>query len=371
VARSYNYYPIGPMSAEDGIASVALGFGKTVVDGGRSLRFCPKYPRHLVQLSAVEDALNYSQRDFWALDMPAAECDEDHGREFNLTAYGLDAAESDGTLSALGSTYSAENDAIYDGISRKGTRIVSFAQVLKSDYFPLMKILELMLDLGNKGMSSPVEIEFAVNMFVPDSQLKEFHLLQMRPMVINLERNHLELEEPIEGEVICKSSSVLGNGMIKDIQDIVVVDADRFKRSDSPIAAREISLFNMELTSRDLPYLLIGVGRWGSADPWLGIPVMWDDIWGAKVIVESDLTELTVAPSQGTHFFQNITALKVGYFTVNSTAKGGFVNWKWLAAQRATSEKKYARHIHLQDPLTIVMNGHTQEGIIVQAGQAP
>jgi CheY-like chemotaxis protein len=368
VARSYNYYPIEPMSAEDGIASVALGFGKTVVDGGRSLRFCPRYPRHLVQFSAVEDALNYTQRDFWALDIPDENCDEDHRREFNLTAYGLDAAESDGTLGPLGSTYSVENDAIYDGISRQGTRIVSFAQILKSDYFPLMKILEFMLQLGKRGMSSPVEIEFAVNMSVSDSQLKEFHLLQMRPMVINLEREHLELEEPVEGEVICKSSSVLGNGVIKDIQDIVVVDADRFKRSDSPIAAKEISLFNMELTSRDVPYLLIGVGRWGSADPWLGIPVMWDDIWGAKVIVESDLLDLAVAPSQGTHFFQNITALKVGYFTVNSTAKGGFVNWKWLAAKRAAGEKKYTRHIHLEDPLTIVMNGHTQEGVIVQAG---
>lgn len=370
VARSYNFYPIEPMKALDGIASVALGFGKTVVDGGRSLRFCPKYPRHIVQFSMVEDALNYSQRDFWALDIPDEACEEDHRREFTLTSYGLDAAEKDGTLGALGSTYSAENDAIYDGISRKGTRIVSFAQILKSDYFPLMKILELMLELGSKGMSAPVEIEFAVNMSVPDSKLKEFHLLQMRPMVINLEKDHLELEEPIEGEVICKSSSVLGNGIIKDIKDIIVVDAARFNRSDSPIAAKEISLFNMELSSRELPYLLIGVGRWGSADPWLGIPVMWDDIWGAKVIVESDMTDLAVAPSQGTHFFQNITALKVGYFTVNSATGGGFVNWQWLARQKAASEKKYTRHIHLDEPLIVVMNGHTQEGVIVLTQQA-
>jgi CheY-like chemotaxis protein len=366
VARSYNYYPIGPMGASDGIASVALGFGKTVVDGGRALRFCPKYPKHLVQFSSVQDALNDTQREFWALDMPGETNDEDHRREFTLTSYGLDVAEKDGTLNVLGSTYSAENDAIYDGISRHGTRIVSFAQILKSDYFPLMKILEMMLELGKKGMSAPVEIEFAVNISVPDSKLKEFHLLQMRPMVINLEREHLELEEPVKGEVICKSSSVLGNGVIRNIKDIIVVDADRFNRSESPIAAKEISLFNHELSSQDIPYLLIGVGRWGSADPWLGIPVMWDDIWGAKVIVESDLTDLSVAPSQGTHFFQNITALKVGYFTVNSATGGGFVNWKWLNGQKAVSEKKYVRHIHLEDPLVIVMDGHTQEGVITQ-----
>jgi CheY-like chemotaxis protein len=367
VARSHNYYPIGPMSAVDGIASVALGLGKTVVDGGRALRFCPKYPKHLVQFSTVEDALNYTQRDFWALDIPGETCGEDPRREFLLTAYGLDAAEEDGTLNALGSTYSPENDAIYDGISRQGTRIVSFAQILKGDYFPLMKILDLMLELGSKGMSAPVEIEFAVNMSATNTELREFHLLQMRPMVINFEREHLKLKEPIKGEVICKSSSVLGNGIIRDIKDIVVVDADRFNRSESPIAAREISLYNMELTSREIPYLLIGVGRWGSADPWLGIPVMWDDIWGAKVIVESDLTDFSIAPSQGTHFFQNITALKVGYFTVNPAAGGGFINWKWLSGQKAVSEKQYARHIHLEDPLLVVMDGHTQEGIIAQA----
>ncbi|MFH1756131.1 MAG: histidine kinase, partial [Candidatus Latescibacterota bacterium] len=302
-----------------------------------------------------------------ALDMPGKTCDKDHRREFALTSYGLDVAEKDGALAGLASTYSAENDAIYDGMSRKGTRIVSFAQVLKSDYFPLTKILQLMLDLGSKGMSAPVEIEFAVNMSPQNSGLKEFHLLQMRPMVIDLEKEHLEIEEPLKGEVICKSSSVLGNGIIKDIKDIIVVDKERFNRSESALAAKEISLFNLELTSQDIPYLLIGVGRWGSADPWLGIPVLWDDIWGAKVIVESDLVDLSVAPSQGTHFFQNITALKVGYFTVNSTAKGGFVNWRWLAGRKSVSEKKYTRHIHFDKPLTIVMNGHTQEGIIALA----
>ncbi len=366
VARSYNFYPIAPVSAGDGIASVALGLGKTVVDGGRALRFCPKYPRHLVQFSTVEDALNYSQKDFWSLELPSETCKEDHTREFFLTQFELDTAEKDGTLNALGSTYSQENDAIYDGISRAGVRIVSFAQILKGDYFPLSEILELMLDLGGRGMNAPVEIEFAVNLSVPPGKPKEFYLLQMRPMVVSHEREQLEVDEPLAGEVICESSCVLGNGIINDIKDIVFVDADHFNRAESDIAAKEVTVFNYELTSRGAPYLLIGVGRWGSADPWLGIPVEWDDIWGAKVIVESDMKGLKVSPSQGTHFFQNIIASKIGYFTVNSALKGGTVNWAWLARQPVAGEKKYARHIHLDDPIVVVMNGHTQQGIIVK-----
>ncbi|NIM18817.1 MAG: histidine kinase [Candidatus Latescibacteria bacterium] len=364
VARSYNFYPIPPATAADGIAAVALGLGRTVVEGGRAVRFCPKYPRHLVQFSTIEDTLNYSQRDYWVLELPSETTKADPRREFNLSQFGLDVAEADGTLSLLASTYSRENNAVYDGVSRIGSRVVTFAQILKNDYFPISEILELMLELGSRGMSAPVEIEFAVNLSVPSGAPKEFYLLQLRPMVVSHEREQVKIEIRNSEELICRSTCVLGNGVIKEIQDIVVVDANRFNRAESAIAAREVTLFNLELTAKNAPYILIGVGRWGSADPWLGIPVTWDDIWGARVIVESDLKDLKVTPSQGTHFFQNIIASKVGYFTVNTAMKEGIVDWDWLASQPAASEKKYTRHIHFDESLVVVMNGHTHEGII-------
>jgi CheY-like chemotaxis protein len=365
VARSFNYYPIEPMKAADGIASVALGLGTTVVDGGRCLRFCPKFPRHLIHFSNVNDTLSYSQREFWALELPPEDSRLDHKREFELLLYGLDVAEKDGVLDPLASTYSVENEAIYDGTARSGVRVVTFARILKDNYFPLPRILQLMLDTGRQGMSAPVEIEFAVDLNVPEGKPKEFYLLQMRPMVVGDERELLDIDTRVPGEVICESKCVLGNGLVENIRDVVVVDVQRFDRANSRVAAREVTLFNLELTTREVPYLLIGVGRWGSADPWLGIPVVWDDIWGARVIVEADLKDLQVTPSQGTHFFQNITASKIGYFTVNSFLGKGSINWKWLADRPAASERQYTRHIRLERPLLISMNGRKQEGVII------
>ncbi len=364
VARSHNFYPMPPMKAADGIASVALGLGKTVVEGGRTLRFCPRYPKHVHQLSTVEFALGYSQMDFWALELPPEDAAFDPCEEFELAKFGLDVAEKDGVLAALGSTYSRENHAIYDGISRNGVRIVSFAPILKGDLFPLARILELLLALGQKGMNTPVEIEFAVNLTVPPGEPKEFHLLQMRPMVINDEVEKIEIEESLSGEIICRSSCVLGNGVVDDIRDIVMVHPGRFKRSESPIAAKEVGFFNHKLAGEGRPYLLIGVGRWGSADPWLGIPVTWDDIWGARVIVECGMKDLKVTPSQGAHFFQNITAARIGYFTIDSEDKDSYVNWSWLASHGLVEEKKFTCHISLEDPLVVVMNGHDGEGVI-------
>jgi len=364
VARSHNFYPMLPMKASDGIASVALGLGKTVVEGGRCLRFCPKYPKHVHQLSVVADALAYSQRDFWALEIPIPGRDETSCGEFKLLRHQIELAEKDGVLTALGSTYSKENNAVYDGVSRDGIRIVSFAPILKGEYFPLASILQAILKLGDKGMNAPVEIEFAVNLSVPAGKPKEFHLLQMRPMVMNEEIDQIDKEESSVGKIICRSSFVLGNGVINDIKDIVVVDADKFDRSRSAEAAREVGLFNHQLVSADVPYILIGVGRWGSADPWLGIPVGWDDIWGASVIVECGLKDLKVTPSQGTHFFQNITASRIGYFTVNSDSEENFIDWKWLSSAKAVAERGLTRHIRLETPLTVVMNGRSGQGFI-------
>jgi len=366
VARSHNFYPIGPMKADDGIVSVALGLGVIVVEGGLTIRFCPRYPKHQVQFSSVEDVINYSQRNFYALDMPEPDADYPPLAEPRLIQPGLHMAEKDGVLGPIGSTFSADNDAIYDGISRKGLRIISFASILKYDYFPLAGILERLLDLARWGMSAPIEIEFSVNMSVPPGQPKEFRVLQLRPMVVSREREQLDLDAIPDDRLICRSGQVLGNGLISNVHDIVTVNLDTFDRSRLVEVAREVAKFNVELNEESRPYLLIGIGRWGSADPWLGIPVTWDEISGARVIVETGFQEIKVAPSQGTHFFQNLNAFQVGYFTIGTDSDSAFLDWDWLNAYPASKKRELTRRLIFESPIEIRMNGHNSSGIIIK-----
>jgi len=368
VASSRNFYPIAPMTAEDGIVAVALGLGPTVLEGGRAVRFSPKYPQSLIQFSTVEDMLENSQRGFYALELPSPESEHDHRREVKLVELGLDVAEKDGTLAAVASTYSMDNQRVYDGLSRDGARIVSFAPILKHDYFPLPEVVKLILKFASRGMSGPVEIEFAANLNSTGNGMREFSVLQLRPMVIAHESEELNIAIKDEGHVICRSNQVLGDGLLDSVRDIVYVDAERYDRAVSHEVAREIEVFNRALAADGTPYVLLGVGRWGCADPWLGIPVAWDQISGARVIVEAGFKDMRVTPSQGTHFFQNLLSFRIGYFTVDSKADGSFVDWQWLAAQLALSEKKFARHLRFDDPMKIVMNGRTQEGVIIKPG---
>lgn len=369
VARSHNFYPIPPMESGDGIASVALGMGQLVVEGGATVRFCPIYPRHLVQFSTVDDALNHSQKNFYALDLERSETISEREELLDLTRFGLDVAEQDDVLWVAGSTYSLENNVIYDGISRDGLRVVTFAPILKNDLFPLPEIIDAILKLGREGMSSPVEIEFAANMTGGPEAPREFCLLQMRPMVLQQEKEELVIGDVDPDKILCRSSMVLGNGVVDNIRDIILVDRAKFDRAKSVEVAQEIKLFNLEMRAKGRPYLLIGVGRWGSADPWLGIPVSWDDISGAAIIIESGFRDMKVTPSQGTHFFQNLTSFGIGYFTISSTAGNGFVDWEWLAKKRSQKKRKYARRIRLNQPLVIKMNGHTGEGIMLKPGK--
>jgi hypothetical protein len=280
--------------------------------------------------------------------------------------YVLQIAEYDGTLNNVGSSYSHENNTISDGIARNGVRLVTFAPILKGKLFPLPEILELLLDMGGWGMGAPVEIEFAVNLSTPKGKPKEFGLLQMRPLVISRELEELNVEEVDLSGLICQSLQVLGNGVIRDIHDIVMVDIYRYDRAKSYAVATEVSRFNSLLVSEKKPYLLIGVGRWGTLDPWLGIPVTWDQISGARAIVEANMKDFNVAPSQGSHFFQNLTSFMVGYFTVNSDAHKGFIDWEWLLAQKPVEQLDYTRHICCKNSITIKMNGHKNKGIIVK-----
>ena len=370
VAKSYNFYPVPPQKSTDGIVQVALGLGKTVVDGGNAVRFSPKYPRHLLQFFSTLETIRNAQQDFLALNLA-------RGRDGTAMAspeafveqYDLTKAEEDQTLFYVGSTYSPENESVYDGVSREGKRVVTFAPILKHGIFPLAEILELILDMGTWGMGTQVEIEFAVNMTVPPGTPKEFALLQIRPLVLSLEMEELEVDSVGQEDLICQSQQVLGNGVIRDIHDIIVVDIQQFDRSRSKDVGAEVSMFNTDLIARKRPYVLIGVGRWGSLDPWLGIPVTWDQIAGASVIVESGFKDFNVTPSQGSHFFQNITSFRIGYFTVNSFTNLGYIDWDWLRQQTPAEELRFTRHLQFDEPIVAKINGRKNIGIILKPGR--
>lgn len=366
VGKSFNFYPVPPQKSDDGIALVALGLGKTVVEGGNTIRFCPRYPKHLLQFFSTKETLMHAQQDFFALDLDGK---LDHHPESTkdplVKKYDLRESEADGTLYTVGSTYSPEDEAVYDGISREGIRVVTFSPILKHKMFPLPEILNMLLGLGTWGMGSQVEIEFAVNLSVPADKPKEFAMLQMRPLVISREVDELNIVVK-KDELICQSSQVLGNGAMDGIYDLVMVDHNKFERGKSKIVAMEIAKLNTKLLNQKKPYILIGLGRWGSLDPWLGIPVTWDQISGAAAIVESGFKDFEVEPSQGSHFFQNITSFRVGYFTVDAAQKIGFIDWDWLYDQSVVEEFEFAKHIQFVKPVSIKINGQKNIGVILK-----
>jgi len=365
VTKSYNYYPIPPQKNDDGIALVALGLVKTVVEGGNTVRFCPKYPKHLMQFFSTTDTIKNAQQDFYALDF--------NGKLYTggneipnsiVEKYQLSVSEQDQTLYLLGSTYSPENDAVYDGISRLGNRVVTFAPILKHKAFPLPEILDLIMNFGTWGMGTQVEIEFAVNLSRPHGELKEFAILQMRPMVKSREAGNIEFANIEKEESVCQTLQVLGDGVYDDIFDIVVVDKEKYDRGRSKDIALEISKINKKLINEKRNYILIGVGRWGSLDHWLGIPVTWDQISGASVIVESGFKDFSVTPSQGSHFFHNITSFGIGYLTVEDVSDKCFIDWDWLAEQSSVKEYKFTRHLRFEKPLLVKISGQKKKGVI-------
>jgi CheY-like chemotaxis protein len=364
VARSYNFYPAGPQKPDEGIVAVALGLGKTIVEGGATVRFCPKSPDHL------QEFLRETQTTFYALAMapsllPSAFCLLPSGIEDErIVSFDLRTAEEDGTLHWVASTYSMENDALYDGISRAGRRVVTFAPILRHRLIPLPEAIDELCRAGARGIGTPVEIEFAADL---SGETKKLGVLQMRPLVLSREMDELNLADIARERLLCQSDQVLGHGVIHDLRDIVVVGRDTFDRARSHEAAREVAKINARLLDEGRDYLLIGPGRWGSLDPLLGIPVRWDQICGARAIVEAGFRDLAIDPSQGSHFFQNLTAFQVGYFSVSPRVRESFVDWDWLAAQRALLETPLVRHIRLEEPVTVKMNGRERKGVIVKA----
>ncbi len=369
VVRSRNFYPVAPMQSEDGIAAVALGLGRTVVGGGRCVRFCPKYPRHMLQSSSVEEILSNTQGTFWALELNHETHTDEDLPELREAQFALSVAEKDGALQCAASTFSADNHAVYDGMSRPGSRVVTFAPILKHGVFPLAAILGDLTKIGEDALGRPVEIEFAVRLPHDSEEEAEFGVLQMRPLVLSREGEETSLNDVRPADLICQSSRVMGHGRVRGLRNAVVVDFHRFDRGRSQEVAQAVAYFNHKLIAERTPYLLIGVGRWGSNDPWLGIPVAWDQISGARAIIEAGFRDFRVTPSQGSHFFQNLTSFQIGYFTVNPDAGEGFIDWDWLASHPSTEDRDCVRHLQFDQPFEVVMNGKSGEGVVFKPGQ--
>ena len=363
-AQSYNYYPVGPMRPEDGIVNLALGFGKTVVEGEQSLRFSPAYPEHLLQFSTVEDMLANSQRYFYALRMKDPAPELRFSESANLERRLVSRAATEPPVAALTSAYLPDEQRIRDS-GTGGIRVLTYARILKHKLMPLPELLTEVLRLARTGMGCAVEIEFVVEL--PDAESKgAFHLLQTRPIAAGGKNAPVRIEAEEKEQAFCVSSQALGNGELGTIADIVQVRMDSPEASANKEAAREIGRLNGQLLKEDRPYLLIGPGRWGSADPWLGIPVQWQDISGVGAMLEHRSLHFSADPSQGTHFFQNITAMGIPYFTINEKKpkKGDFFDWQWLAQQPAHAETELIRHIRFNTPLTIKVDGSTTHGIM-------
>lgn len=363
VARSINYYPINDELAEEGTVSLALGLGKYIVDGGLTLRVCPYHPDKVLQTSEMEIALRETQTRFYALDLKNTGRNFSLDDGFNLLKLHIKDAETDGSLNYIASTYDPYDMVIRDGIYPGGRKVITFANILQHDVFPLPRLLQLAQKYGQCEMRRPVEIEFAVN-FDADKKTGVFYLLQIRPMVDIKSDLDEDLSLISEDKIILKSENSLGHGVMDDICDVVYVKTDGYSASDNQMIAYEIEKLNKKFLNEEKHYVLVGPGRWGSSDTWLGIPVKWPNISAARIIVEAGLTNYRVDPSQGTHFFQNLTSFGVGYFTINAFMNEGIYNQDYLNSLPAVEETKHLRWVTFESPLTVKMDGKKKMGVV-------
>lgn len=364
VLRSLNYYPIGDERADEGVASLAVGLGKYIVDGGQTLRVSPYHPDHVLQMSDTELALRQTQTQFYALDMEHVGEDLKPDDGFNILKLKVKDAVADNSLNYLASTYLPYDQTIYDGIYEGGRKIISFCGVLQQGVFPLPEILRMSMKYGAGAMRRPVEIEFACNLNA--DRTGEFYLLQIRPIVDDKQNLEENLEDIADQDCLLRSHMSLGHGVSEDVTDVVYVKtSEEFSASDNPMIATEIETMNHKFLDEGKHYVLVGPGRWGSSDPWLGIPVKWPHISAARVIVEEGLKNYRVDPSQGTHFFQNLTSFGVGYFTINPYKGEGIYQRDVLDAMPAIEETTHVRHVRFDKPLKIMMDGKKQEGVVL------
>ncbi|HOU01893.1 MAG: phosphoenolpyruvate synthase [Bacteroidales bacterium] len=366
VARSINYYPIGSEKAEDGIANVAFGLGKLIVEGGLSLRFCPKQPKKILQLSSPEAALRDTQKEFRALDMNIDSFIPSTDDGVNILRIDIKDAGNDVALKYLASTYDRTNNMLRDGINSAGQKVITFAGVLQHKVFPLAEILTTLLELGQREMNNPIEIEFAANLETPAGTPKIFNFLQIRPIVHSDDTHNINLQKVKAEETIILSDSALGNGSFKGIQDLIYIKPESFNPANNKKISVVIDNLNSSFIKQGTGYVLIGPGRWGSTDPWLGIPVKWAQISAARIIIESGLKNYRIDPSQGTHFFQNLTSFGVGYFTINPFVNEGYYDVEFLNSMPAIYEDSYIRHVRFEKPISIMIDGKRHRGVIMK-----
>ena len=364
VLRSINYYPIGDETSEEGIASLALGLGKYIVDGGQTLRVSPYHPTQVLQTSEMETALRQTQTQFYALDMKDVGDDFKVDDGFNILKMKVKDADKDGSLNYIASTYDPYDQVIRDGIYDGGRKIISFCGVLQHGVFPLPELMQMSMKYGAESMRRPVEIEFACN--INNDRTGEFYLLQMRPIVDSKQVLDEDLASIDDSACLLRSHNSLGHGISEDVVDVVYIKTDdNFTAANNPRIADEVERINRKFVAEGKNYVLVGPGRWGSSDYWLGIPVKWPHISAARVIVEAGLKNYRVDPSQGTHFFQNLTSFGVGYFTINTYRGDGIYQKELLDAMPAVDETKYVRHVRFDRPLKIMMDGMKQEGVVL------
>lgn len=364
VARSINFYPIAPEKTEDGIANIAFGLGKFIVDGGNGLRFSPKYPKKILQLSTPELALSGTQKSFYALDLKPESFTPNTDDRVNLLNLRIKDAEGDQALRLVASTFDYESHQLKDGTMYEGKRVITFSQQLNHGTFPLAEILQEVLEIGQREMNKPVEIEFAVNLDMPKGEPKVFSLLQIRPIAGRDETIHIKPEEIDPQKMLLISNTALGNGIIKGIHDFIYVKPSEFDAAKSQEIALRLEKLNDVFVNEKKNYVLVGPGRWGSSDPWLGIPVKWPQISAARLIVESGLEHYRIDPSQGTHFFQNLTSFRVGYFTINPYINDGFYDVDFLNEHPAVYEDEYLRHVNFKTCIRIEIDGKKNFGVV-------
>jgi len=368
VARSINFYPIGDEKPNEGMANIAMGLGEIIVGGGRTLRFSPHHPKKILQLSSPDSTQRDTQQYFYGLDLNPDSYKVSTSESINKKKITIRAAKNHGSLKYVASTYDLQNNIIRPGVLHDGIRVITFDNVLKYNTFPLAEILKDLLRIGQREMRNPIEMEFAINLDVPRDKARIFSFLQIRPIVESIETKSFLPENLKKEDTIIYSESALGNGSYDHIYDFVYIKPETFNPANTREIAAAVEKINKKFTTDNKQYILVGPGRWGSSDPWLGIPVIWPQISSAKIIVEAGLEDFRIDPSQGTHFFQNLTSFKVGYFTINPFINDGFFDLNYLKKQPAICENKFLRHISFKNPLSIIIEGKTNRAVIFKEG---
>ncbi len=362
VAQSYNYYPFAHMKPDEGFALAAVGLGKYVVEGNRAYRFSPKYPG--VEINSPKDQFKNSQVKFCAVDLDRKDLDLMVGEEAGLTFSDIDLAEQQGVLKHCASVYNPDSDTIYPGLNKAGPRIINFANILKYNYIPLSQTISLLLELGKEAMGTAVEIEYAVDLNRDEDGKASFYILQIKPLISQNLENDVDVDSVPKESILLYSGSGMGNGLIENLQDVIYVDQKKFDKSKTEEMVKEIESLNEQFVKDHKQYVLIGPGRWGTRDRWIGIPVRWPQISKAKIVVETSLDDFPLETSSGSHFFHNVTSMKVGYFTLQNSSSDDLINYKILEEQELIYEGKFFRHVRFKKPFKVIMDGKKRNYLI-------